>query len=202
MKVNLSSLSQRAQALISAPRFYLEGESRELDFAIENVGDKILTARHRGPRDEMSFLFAEVLSQFSEGKTLREIWRISFREIESFLRDENHLPFSPEDALKLENLFVKVKLSLMGALFRVVHALDFSEVSKASSRWSELSLVEKNKSSQVLFSALSWDFIYCDGEVSYVRGVFEGLSTEAMEAFLGEIFRGAGKVLPMKVVAV
>lgn len=202
MKVNLSSLSLRAQALISAPRFYLEGDSHGTDFAIENIGDKILTARHRGPRDEVSFLFAEVLARFSEGKTLREIWRISFREIESFLRDENHLPFSPEDPQELENLFVKVKLSLMAALFRVAHALDFSEVSKAFSRWNELSLVEKNKSSQVLFSALSWDFIYCDGEVSHVSEVFDGLSKEGTESFLREIFRGEGKVLPMIVVAV
>lgn len=198
MKVNLNTLSKRAQEVLSSPRFLLDDSSKKASFAVECAGDKILTARHKSSLEDVSFLFAEVLCLFSQGKNILEVWKISYREVESFLRDENHLPFLPVDPKELESLFIKTKLSLMGALLKSSHQFNLVDVSQ----WEALSLVEKNKLAQALFSALSWDFIYCDGKTMQVSGAYEGFTSELATGLLTAIFKADGKDLPMIVVAV
>lgn len=79
------------------------------------------------------------------GKNILFLQNSTFREIENYLRDENHLPVFDSSVLVLaEESFKRVKNSLLGALL-----LDKLEGlgTKASvqKNWRSLTLVEKNR---------------------------------------------------------
>lgn len=208
MKVATHSLSKRAEDIIKSPRFLLEsipegkkkGETGSI-FLVTG-SDKILTVKHYTPSSQIEFLFAEVLCLFSSGKTLEETWKISYREVDSFLRDENHLPFAADLAEKGEEIFVQTKLSLMAAFFKEAHKEQFSLWQKGVLGWQELSLVEKNRWALEVTSALSWDLVLCERESLVVDKVFPGLSPEALSFFMDELFAFRSNIPPMKVVAV
>lgn len=202
MKVNLNSLSKRAQSLISNPKFALPNARGPLTFKVSTAGDKILTAEYAGDPEEMELLFSEVLATFSKNKSLKDLWQISYREIENFLRDENHLPFSPEAQEDLEDIYIKTKLSLMADVLTSTHKEEFLGLKSSLELWEELSLVEKNKWSQAFLSTLSWELVFCERDILTVSGVFPGLKSSHLSFFVTQIFRGEGKVLPMKLVAV
>lgn len=203
MKANSNSWSARAQSLLATARFSRTSETVDSLFVVDSVsGDKILTASYRHSASEIERLFAEVLCIFAANKGMLETWRLSYREAESFLRDENHLPFAPDDVAELERVYTKTKLHLMSALYKKLFSGTSLELQSALKRWEELTLVEKNKFSVALLAPFSWELILCEESVMTVTGVYEGISDSSLEILFGAILAGEGKVLPMKVVAV
>lgn len=174
-----------------------------VDFEVSvDENDKILTVFHGKNADEVDFIIAEVLAKFSENKRILDIWKINFREIESFLRDENHLPAFTENIPELESILGTHKISLIG--FAVKSKLGASSLELVSQRknWNQLSIAAKNEWAQKLLAPLGWELILCEEEVLTVTSTPSGVDEAGLSLLINTILIGADSLLPMKVVAV
>lgn len=194
MKANLTSISKRAQGFLGTPEFFKGSLTHKFE-VIFNTNDKILTVFHRENPADLEFIFAETLARFSKNKNIPELWKINFREVDSFLRDENHLPAFQEDGVLLEKILLKTKISLIASAVKAQLKSDFL-LSK------ETNLAAKNLWAQKLITPLGWELVLYEHDVLTVTGLPEGVPTEALEELLKDILEGGEKVLPMKVVAV
>ena len=116
----VQTFSKRAQDFLSTPRHALAKTERELgnrlwfwDFSLEKIqqnnfkSDKILTLNYfNNSASVLDSLFLETLSRMVIGRDIEFLQRLSFRELENFLRDENHLPvFNNSGAVNPEESF-------------------------------------------------------------------------------------------------
>jgi hypothetical protein len=107
---------------------------------------------------EVERLFFEAIARFSIGRNILFLEKLTFRELENYLRDENHLPvFLNFDSFELEDIYKTVKNSLLTALLllKIKNNNSFHPLSKS---WTELSLVEKNQTFKTLVFLLNYLF--------------------------------------------
>ena len=201
MKANLNNISQRAQGFIKTPKFFKKGVSSEFLVTI-NDQDRILTVSHGKNPEDMEFLIAEVVAKFSENKKISEIWKINFREIESFLRDENHLPTFTGDTLEIESILNHIKTTLIGFAFK-------SKINKENkmiiSQWkniNHLSLTVQNQWAQSLVKVLDWELIFYESSILTVTNTPVGVDAETLSLLINSILSGEDIIPPVKVVAV
>lgn len=216
--------SKRAHELLTSPLYLLH---KNLDlkvnsnwtwqFSVEKSklnnfeSDKILTLGYFiNSVSSIESLFLEAISQMTLGRNIGTIRSLSFRELENFLRDENHLPvFEKSAEISPEVSFKKVKTSLLVTLL-------LSEIKKNMGNdssfeiWSELNLIEKNKMGQIFISSINNLFssaiplqlaLASTEEIAVVLNDFP-ISIEVIEGLANEILGKAEEISCLKVVAV
>lgn len=216
--------SKRAQDILANPKHALAHGSPlkshqfwTWEFSLKKMkqndfqSDKILTLnylKHDG--NILESLFLETISQMVLGRDIYFLLNLQFRELENFLRDENHLPvfdillpISPEDSFK------SVKNSLLATLLKY----EIEKIEGAVSQlfgWSHLSLADKNRWSRTFISHLNNLFsrvvplqlaIAENDKMAIVMNDFP-VSTEVLEVLLKLIFNSADENSSFKVVAV
>lgn len=155
--MELTLFSKRAQLFLASPKFQASKafsddihkkwlwEFTLLKNADDFQSDKILTLFYFNQSGSLlETLFLETLSHMVKGRDIAFLVGLGFREFENFLRDENHLPaFSSVHVVPPEESFLIVKNSL---LVEIIKSEISSRVKNAdlSSRWSQMSLTEKN----------------------------------------------------------
>ncbi len=208
MKAETHKLSIRAKELLEKKEFFKASQENDFEVILDS-SDKILTATYSSSSTEIELLFKEIISKFSKGRSLKQALEINFRELESFLRDENHLPAFPEESSQeLSELLKELKLSLVTSALYSKNP-SFKELSEALlRRWQELSLVEKNQWAQRLISEIqkelnqNFELLWCDETSLTIKTVAEQASGLAPGPFLLKLLGGSKKLLPIKVVAV
>ena len=201
MKVNLNNISKRAQSFIKSPKFFKKDTSTDFLVTIDDQ-DRILTVSHGKDPDNMEFILAEVVAKFSENKKISDIWKINFREIESFLRDENHLPAFGTDTLEIESLLALIKASLVGHALKSKVKKEQNLIISQRNQWSHLSLTVQNVWAQSLVKTLDWELVFCDGDKLFVKNTPVGVDTETLSVLINIIVSGEEIIPPLKVVAV
>lgn len=201
MKLNLNSISGRAQSFLKNPSFYKAGLLSDFIVTVDG-NDKILTAFHGKNAGDVDFIIASVLAKFSENKKILDIWKINFREIESFLRDENHLPAFTENIPELEQILNSNKISLVGSAIKAKLGSEAENLFSLRKNWNQLSLAAKNQWAQKLSAALGWELILCEEEVLTVTSTPSGVDEAGLSVLIGTVLSGAETLPPMKVVAV
>lgn len=201
MKVNLNSISHRAQEFLLNPGFHKAGLHSDFLVTIDG-NDKILTVFHGKNTEDADFIIAEVLAKFSENKKILDIWKINFREIESFLRDENHLPAFTENIPELEQILNFNKISLVGSAIKAKLGSEADVLFSQRKNWNQLNLAAKNQWAQKLLAPLGWELILCEEEVLTVTLVPESLDEVGSSQLINTILSGGESLPPMKVVAV
>lgn len=200
-KINPLALSQRSKNILEKPSFYQENLEERFGVKLDS-SDKILTVFHRGNRAELAFLLEDVLCLFVQNKRLADLFKLNIREIESFLRDENHLPatdFSFED---LEKTLKSSMVSLLACALKSKLTGRIPLLSEQLRNWDELSLVEKNHWAQELFGSFSCQLVLAESKQITLSEVPVGLEEKQLEELLGDLFGTGTKLLTMKVVAV
>lgn len=147
------SFSKRAESLLDNQRHSktsFQDETWSWDFTLKEsesfLGDKILTLMYSNlPTERSDSLFLETISILSIEKNIDFLIRLGFREVENYLRDENHRPaFDAKDEISLEKSFKKVKNSLLSAL--ILNKLkETKDKYRQNISWNDLSFVEKNR---------------------------------------------------------
>lgn len=99
----------------------------------------------------IELLILESVSRFVKDRDLNFLINLRFRELENFLRDENHLPvFSSDSGSLAEESFEKTKNSLvLAAIYGKISTFVNLE------NWHEKSLIDKNKSAKNFIFALN-----------------------------------------------
>ena len=143
--------SQRAHQFIESPMHALPSKcNSELDsddshayWKFEMNGDKILTLQYCvfPGRNQLVELFCESLARLCETKSLEDLIKLSFRELESYLRVENHQLALEGDFLYLNDLFLSVKSDLIVAI--IYNKLSLKLKKRVAAPWESLSLVKK-----------------------------------------------------------
>jgi len=163
--------------------------------------DKILTVYHNlNPVDHTSLtaLLAECLCRLTIKKNLKEVWKLTFRELENYLRDENHKPAFGGDYAHVEQEFLRLKALLIG--FGYSHKLQ--KISSTMASFESLNLLRKNKLGEELCEIFGWEFIFSEGEVLYFKSQLPWLTNDIskiiLESAAGESFKSSS----IKLVAV
>jgi hypothetical protein len=193
LKVNLQLISKRAQNLLEQKEFFKEDIGSL--FFVEWENDKILTVSHRGNPADAEFIFAESLARIAKKRSIPELWKISFREVDSFLRDENHLPAFSGEADVFEEVFNQIKISLIAYAAK-------SKLSNPISYNENLTLAKKNEWAQNLLRPLGWQLVLLEAGVLTVTHTPENVQAFTLEAVINTILEGEVQIPPLKVVAV
>lgn len=201
MKVNLNSISNRAQGFLKNPGHFKAGSTAAFEVTVDE-NDKILTVFHGENTDEVDFVIADVLAKFSENKKIFEVWKINFREIESFLRDENHLPAFAENIPEIELILNNNKMTLIGSAIKAKLGSKLEILFSQRKNWNQLTLTVKNEWAQTLTLALGWELILCEEDVLTVSSAPHGVDEAGLSLLINSIFSGSSSLPPMKVVAV
>jgi hypothetical protein len=123
------------------------------------LNDKIVTIFYDHPKALVSEkLFLETFSRFLVGRSIKFLENITFRELENYLRDENHLPvFENSHSVELETQYKAVKNSLLSYL--ILKKFKENNLGAGALKpWQELTLVEKNSAVKMCFSFLNLHF--------------------------------------------
>lgn len=152
--------SKRAHDFIIRPKYHTGtslGWTYTLDSKIEPLlDDKFLTLAYSNPSaNEIENLLHESLSRMSIGKTVGFLNKMNFRELENYLRDENHLPvFEKEDSISIEKSYRYIKNSLLAlVLWDKCGASKLQFLDQGA--WKKLGLVEKNRNIEKLVSLIN-----------------------------------------------
>lgn len=217
-------LSKRAQEFLNSPRHLKKASGQETlsgltnwEFSFEKSNevefqsDKILTLFYSDLNaTELELLFMETISRLATGKNILFLEKLTFRELENYLRDENHLPvFDISVATRPEVVCKVVIFSLQTAIIvnKIKKNNDYRPVEKG---WSELSLVEKNRETKAVVSLLNSLFprvkpmelaLADNEEISVVMNEFP-ISREVIEVLMQELFVNPAEKSSLKVVAV
>ncbi|MDO9181447.1 MAG: hypothetical protein Q7U04_03520 [Bacteriovorax sp.] len=220
----LTSFSKRAQDIVANPRHVsaIEIKGSETnrwiwDFNLlknnesDLLSDKILTLFYKClSQSVLDLLFLETLSRMLLGKDIYFLNRLSFRELENFLRDENHLPvFVNSTNIAPEERFMAVKNSLLFS-FLIKEILKNETFKPPIKAWEEMSLVERNRQIISLFQVInklfslekSLQLALAETEViSIIMNQFP-IAIEVLEGLIHELFKSTQKISSLKVVAV
>ena len=172
--------------------------------------DKILTVQYSNfSMDEIESLFLVTLAGLSGKKSGEFLEKFKYREMENYLRDENHRPAFAEIGEEiLISSFKKVKNSLLAALFfkKISTKKNFTGL---KNHWEELSLVEKNRAISEILVELNT--LFSEGKtLKLILAETETITLSSPESFLDLdviagvfqlIFRGEDVKTSFKVVA-
>lgn len=220
----LKILSKRAQEFLSHPvhrtlKSFIDCGSKkwQWSFSFEKLdsnelhSDKILTLSYFSEEASIcDLLILETLSLMVKGRDVLALNHLSFRELENFLRDENHLPvFENLPGNFPEESFKSVKNSLIVAILKNKLEAKLNPTKKLI-KWEELSLVEQNKTCLAYVTLLNNLFnkanplelvLASTDEISLILNGFP-LSIEVIEGLLKEFIGDEQQISSFKVVAV
>ena len=201
MKANLNTISKRAHKILDNPMHLNPGI--ESDFLVTlDSSDKILTVFHQGTSGEIELIFGEVLSILVKNKTISEVWKINYREVESFLRDENHLQAFGEPVEELDKILTVSKITLIAEAIKGRGGEKFVTLKEIMFDWENLSLVAKNQWASEFLELVGFELVFCDESLLTFTNFPKDLLRSELEILVQKILGGGEIVLPMKVVAV
>ncbi|MDD4973158.1 MAG: hypothetical protein PHY93_02350 [Bacteriovorax sp.] len=229
MKENSSAIliqtfSKRAQDFLSTPchaltKVAIESANKKWfwDFTLEKIeqnnfqSDKILTLYYFNKSGSvLDSLFLEALSRMAIGRDIGFLRQLSFRELENFLRDENHLPvFNISGVISPEQSFKVVKNSLLADLL-IKEIEKKAGTSTQLKGWIQLTLVEKNQRVRAFIKILNNLFSQAKplelalaeaGEIAIVMNDFP-VGGEVLEVLIHESIGITEEISSLKVVAV
>ena len=201
MKENLNTFSARAKKFVESPEYFQVGISSGFLVTMDKH-DRILTVFHGTFQSELELIFAEVLSKFAVNKKIPEIWSIHFREIESFLRDENHLPAFQGEQKNLEEVLRKLKMLLIVSASMSALSSNCGRYSQLLLNWETLSLADRNAFLGEIIRPMGFELVLYFEDVLTVHSLGPHGENSDLESVVLGILGAMGKVLPMKVVAV
>lgn len=158
-------LSKRALLILEKPEHVTKCSPnlpRKWNFTCEKYGeyrflsDKILTLSYLAPvLSDAEILIIEAFSRMCIGRNIEFINNLSFRELENFLRDENHLPvFESAVLTNVENIYQEQKVSLLSSI--LIEGLKSHNGENCTTKfWSELTYIEKNREINCLLGSLN-----------------------------------------------
>lgn len=115
-------------------------------------------------------LLIPCLAELMIGKNRKFLWSLNFREVENFLRDENHLPALQGPAFQeWEHYFFKLKAEFLGAWAFFLNQKMAQELSMPladKAIWNSMGLVGHNRWGHSLAYFLELEFIYFRSEDS------------------------------------
>ncbi|MBC7540831.1 MAG: hypothetical protein H7281_18565 [Bacteriovorax sp.] len=221
---DLKTFSKRAQDFLSTPRHSGTSNTNESsdnkwfwDFSVEKIqqnefqSDKILTLFYfNNSASILESLFLEALSRMVIGRDITFLHRLSFRELENFLRDENHLPvFDILVTIAPEESFKVVKNSLLVTLLK--KEIEKKAGTKSPKKaWNQLTLVEKNQAGRAFIERINNLFLQAkplqlafasSEEMAIVMNDFP-VSAEVIEGLARESFGYTEEISSLKVIAV
>ncbi|RPJ72420.1 MAG: hypothetical protein EHM20_13775 [Alphaproteobacteria bacterium] len=217
-------LSKRAHNLLHSPQYLKEISNGGLpqsspkweiltDNSIGNelLSDKILTLFYsHASSSDLDMLLLESISRLVVGRNVQFLEKLSFREVENYLRDENHLSVFDQTIIgQAEATFRVVKNSLLGAIiFKKI--LDNKPQEGEQKAWEELSFLEKNQTVKTIILKMNSLFptgkmlelvLVEDDNISLVPNDFP-LHLGVVEAVLGSLYIITNQKSSLKVVAV
>lgn len=140
----MSAISKRARDLLEKKRHF----SADLDqaYIIEcDENDNFLTVRYGSLAQNFEIVLIEALGVLLKNRPITELLLINFRELESFLRDENHLPAFLDDQINgAQESFKYIKATLLARAMRT-KLLGKGFVLPDWSSWGEKELIIKNQ---------------------------------------------------------
>ncbi len=150
-------LSQKAKKFALNPSYYDKGLSEPLNIGIDQ-SDNILTLSHCFQPGTVECLMIESLASLCLHKNLKYLWKIQYKELENFLRDENHIP-----ALSIETIFFEA-FSKMRQLF-IMESLKqaLAHHSELNYPQNDSNLVELNRWGQHFSRFLNGELILVEG---------------------------------------
>lgn len=216
MTIEAPIFSKRAQKLFSEKAF---AQTDILDpifqWKIEyNCGtqhfqtDKILTLQYSNPvNDDLTTILLESICKLSQGKMLQYLFQLSFREVENFLRDENHIPsFGAELETRASEVFLSLKHALLAGI--LLTKMNESDLSFDLSGWKKFSLPLKNKLVMEVFSGLctlfpkekKLELILAEGDTVTVKKNDFPLELAVLETLLNRLAFEKETDSPLKVI--
>lgn len=201
MEQKLVTISKRAQAILANPQ-YLNSSINDSFQVTLDLSDKILTVHHSGKQGEIELILSEALIVFAKNQSLNDLWKINFREVENYLRDENHLPAFSADLVNLEEKLNLLKISLIAAGLRARSKEDLSRLASVVFDWEKHSLVTKNIWARDFLAVLGFELIFCDGQTLTLTKVPGEATNSDLEYLFKHLLGSVENDLPMKVVAV
>ncbi len=155
--------SKRAREFIAEPKHLVTnslGWSYQLGPINKSLyDDKILTlsySSYSGP--EIETLMRETLSRMCVGKSVGFLIKLNFRELENYLRDENHLSvFEADDTFSIEKSYKYIKNSLL-ALILWDKCKEGELQFLGGGHWKNLGLAEKNRNLKYLIDSINMHF--------------------------------------------
>lgn len=201
MEHKLVTISKRAQAIFANPQ-YLNSSINEYFLVSFDSSDKILTVHHDGKQGEIELILSEALIVFAKNQLLNDLWKINFREVENYLRDENHLPAFSTDLKNLEEKLNLLKIALIAAAFQARSKEELSRLASDVFDWEKYSLVTKNIWARDFLAVLGLELIYCDGQTLTLTKAPGEATNPDLEYLFKHLLGRVENDLPMKVVAV
>lgn len=201
MKVNLTTISKRAQGILTNSQFQKSDLTSDFEVTLDS-SDRILTVFHSGKAGEIELILSEALAVFAKNRTIADLWKINFREVENFLRDENHLPAFTESIPEMEKILNIRKISLIAEALKTKAGEEVYTLIEMIFDWRNLSLVAKNQWAMEFLNIIGSELIFCDGETLTFTKVPKDVPGSDLELLVQRILGGGEIVLPMKVVAV
>lgn len=186
---------------------------------IFDKSDNILTvkfsSRPKTKNIQHNILFNEVLCRLSAGKKLEKVALITFREVENFLRDENHQPafdLPAEVIQELEVCFINVKFVFLAACFLAhLSPLEIQSSAILSKKAEDLgSLAEKNAAFSTFIvlvnkefqSKCAIEFVMFEPPILYLKCPVEAWSPYELNLFFTCLLLELEVLEAIKVVAV
>ncbi len=150
-------LSQKAKKFALNPSYYDKGLSEPLNIGIDQ-SDNILTLSHCFQPETVECLMIESLASLCLHKNLKYLCKLQYKELENFLRDENHIP-----ALSIETIFFEA-FSKMRQLF-IMESLKqaLAHHSELNYPQNDSNLVELNRWGQHFSRFLNGELILVEG---------------------------------------
>lgn len=180
-------------------------------------GDKILTLSYSSHQHESSkipsFLFCEVLCLFALNRSVDVIDSFSYREVENFLRDANHLSafsLTSAESIDAEKSFMAIKWQLFAAaVFELMKKQSgFSRDLLAG--WNGGTLVEKNRFAAKFISDFNTivplgktvEFVFAEGEFIHLKETTGKWAADSLIHFMHSLLSEFNGATEIKVVAV
>jgi len=208
--------SNRAVELLSQKKFAQQTATQpEYHWAIEYSGrsaqiqtDRILTLQYSNSTGQsLVDLFLESVCSMLVNRPLQALFSLSFREVENFLRDENHLPaFSNDSETAAREVFLQVKMTLVQKV--LLENVDTKRLIGTDQSWNDLSLAGKNRTVINFFSWLndrfgktnSLELILVEDPVVTVKNNDFPLDLPLVEGLLNQLFTSKETLSPLKVI--
>lgn len=196
---DLSKLSERSLDILSKEKRIIpaDGPLFLVEIDQNKRAQKIIF------KDDPSFkktLVGRSLEKIMFNKNFKEISSVSFRELESFLRDRNDQEALGDHKIEINELFQTIRADLL-----VAFALAFPEIAglKKEVAWPRVDcLVNLNKDYKRFFEGLNIELVLANNEEIYFKSSYLDLSSKEIETIVSSILLGLGREVPMKLVAV
>ena len=157
-----------------------------------------MTVHHRYSPYTFEFLFAESLALLIKSKNIGVLWGINSREIESFLREENHRAAFLDLDLDWKSIFIKVQSDFLIEAYLVMK----NQQLLPQKTYSQSTFVDKNLKANQICALLGWELILLKDDVLTAKVPSIGIQNLDLSFIVNEVNKDWLEDHLLKVVAV